>query len=95
MSLQLDGGSPARDLVETAALIAELDQVISADTMIAHLAGLIGTPVRILLSAAPDWRWLTGREDSPWYPRARLIRQTRIGDWGPVIEDIRRSAVTA
>lgn len=95
VSLQLDGGSPARDLVETAALIAELDQVISADTMIAHLAGLIGTPVRILLSAAPDWRWLTGREDSPWYPRARLIRQTRIGDWGPVIEDIRRSAVTA
>ncbi len=86
VSLQLDAGAPARDLVETAGLVAELDGVISADTMIAHLAGLLDKPAWILLSAAPDWRWLTVREDSPWYRRARLIRQTRLGDWASVID---------
>lgn len=89
VSLQLDAGSPTRDLVETAGLVAELDQVISADTMIAHLAGLLGKPTLILLSASPDWRWLTTREDSPWYRPARLIRQTKLGDWGSVLAGIR------
>ncbi len=85
VNLQLDAGSPARNLTDTAALIAELDWVITADTMIAHLAGLAGKPVWILLSAVPDWRWLTGRDDSPWYRSARLLRQTRPGDWESVI----------
>lgn len=85
VSLQLDAGSPARTLTATAALIAELDLVITADTMVAHLAGLVGTPVWILLAATADWRWLSGRDSTPWYPRARLFRQQRPGDWsGPV-----------
>lgn len=88
VSLQLDAGCPAEDLANTAALIAELDWVISADTMIAHLAGLLGKPAWILLAAAPDWRWLRGRADSPWYPRARLFRQSRAGDWSPVLGEI-------
>src|SRR5581483_10989006 len=64
------------DLADTAALIGQLDLVISVDTMVAHLAGALGRPVWLLLSFAPDWRWMTGREDSPWYPTMRLFRQT-------------------
>ena len=66
----------AADFAETAALIARLDLVITVDTAIAHLAGALGKPVWIVLHVAADWRWLTKRTDSPWYPTARLFRVT-------------------
>jgi hypothetical protein len=73
------------DFANTAGLMANLDLVISVDTAPAHLAGTLGLPVWVLLAAMPDWRWQLGRADSPWYPTARLYRQTRAGDWaGPV-----------
>jgi ADP-heptose:LPS heptosyltransferase len=73
------------DFADTAALIAGLDLVIAADTAVAHLAGALGRPVWIMLPHAPDWRWLLGRGDSPWYASARLFRQERPGDWAGVI----------
>src|SRR5262249_44424534 len=72
--------------VERAAVIANLDLVISCDTAIAHLAGALGAPVWVAHSIGSDWRWLTDREDSPWYPTMRLFRQTRAGDWDEVLE---------
>lgn len=70
-----------RDFRDTAALIANLDLVISVDTSVAHLAGAMGKPVWVLIPFCPDWRWMLARTDSPWYPTMRLFRQTRIGDW--------------
>ena len=77
------------DFAETAAAISNLDLVISVDTAVAHLAGALGRPVWTLLPFAPDWRWLLGREDSPWYPTMRLFRQPRRGDWGAVIRQVK------
>jgi hypothetical protein len=76
------------DYQETAALIAALDLVITVDTSVAHMAGALGKPVWILLPHAPDWRWLLGRTDSPWYRSARLFRQPAAGDWGSVLAQI-------
>ncbi len=73
------------DLADTAACIAGLDLVVSADTAVAHLAGALGKKVWIMLPHAPDWRWMLGRADSPWYARARLFRQERPGDWDGVV----------
>jgi tetratricopeptide (TPR) repeat protein len=70
-----------RDFADTAALVAELDLIISVDTAVAHLAGAMGKPVWLLLPLVPDFRWLLDRQDSPWYPTMRLFRQTRDGDW--------------
>ena len=70
---------------DTAAAIVALDLVITVDTSIAHLAGALGKPVWILLPFVPDWRWLLDRDDSPWYPTARLFRQSVRGDWADVI----------
>ncbi len=67
--------------VDTAALMESLDLIVTCDTSIAHLAGALGRPVIVLLQALADWRWLTDREDCPWYPTMRLIRQSRLGDW--------------
>jgi hypothetical protein len=64
-----------------AALVSELDLVISVDTSLAHLAGALGKPVWVLLAYVPDWRWMLGRHDSRWYPTARLFRQRATGDW--------------
>jgi tetratricopeptide (TPR) repeat protein len=72
-------------LADTAGLIAELDLVIAVDTAVAHLAGALGKPVCLLLPAAPDYRWLLDRTDSPWYPTMRLFRQPAAGDWASVI----------
>jgi hypothetical protein len=73
------------DFTDTAAAIMALDLVISVDTSVAHLAGALGKPVWILLPYAPDWRWLEARSDSPWYPTARLFRQTAPRRWESVI----------
>ena len=78
-------GDELKDFSDTAALIELMDLVISVDTSVAHLAGAMGKPVWILLPFIPDWRWLLDREDSPWYPRARLFRQPKVGDWAGVI----------
>ncbi|MQR00005.1 tetratricopeptide repeat protein [Glaciimonas soli] len=77
------------DFGDTAAIIANLDIVISVDTSVAHLAGALGKPVWILLPSAADWRWLLERNDSPWYPSARLFRQSQAGDWASVIQQVR------
>jgi tetratricopeptide (TPR) repeat protein len=72
-------------LVDTTALIAELDLIITVDTGIAHLAGALARPTWVLLPFAPDWRWQLGRDDSPWYPTLRLFRQSRPRDWHTVV----------
>jgi ADP-heptose:LPS heptosyltransferase len=71
-------------------MVANLDLVITVDTATAHLAGALGKPVWILLPFNPDWRWLTQREDTPWYPTARLFRQTAPNQWSDTIERIAR-----
>jgi tetratricopeptide (TPR) repeat protein len=73
------------DFADTAAVVAMLDLVIAVDTAVAHLAGAIGKPVWILLPTIGDWRWMADRNDSPWYPTARLFRQQKFGDWDSVI----------
>lgn len=78
-------GVDVRDFAELAALIENVDLVISIDTGVAHLAGALGKPVWIMLPFRADWRWLREREDTPWYPQARLFRQTRPGAWSDVI----------
>ncbi|NOT40498.1 MAG: tetratricopeptide repeat protein [Alphaproteobacteria bacterium] len=77
------------DLAETAALISELDLVITVDTSVAHLAGALGKPVWILLATRVDWRWLAEGPASPWYPSARLFRQNTPGTWGTVLSEVR------
>ncbi len=81
-----DVAARLRDFGDTAALITQLNLVIACDTAVAHLAGALGAPVWLALAANPDWRWLLGRADSPWYPTMRLFRQPRPGDWAPVFE---------
>ena len=76
------------DFSETAALINEMDVVISVDTSVAHLAGALGKPLCLLLPFVPDFRWMTDRTDSPWYPTATLFRQAAIGDWSNVILEL-------
>ena len=78
------------NLEETAAAMSQLDLVISVDTVVAHLAGAVGRPVWLMLPHAPDWRWMLGRSDSPWYPTMRLWRQAVRGDWTPLVEEMCR-----
>jgi len=73
---------------ETAAILKNLDLVITADTALAHLAGALGVRVWVVLQAVPDWRWLTERSDSPWYPTMRLFRQHTPGDWREVLDRV-------
>jgi Tfp pilus assembly protein PilF len=84
-------GGDLGDFSDTAALISQLDLVISVDTSVAHLAGALGRPAWILLTHAPDWRWLLDRDDSPWYPAARLFRQSGDREWGGVIAQVREA----
>jgi tetratricopeptide (TPR) repeat protein len=84
-------GNDLETFADTAAVVSILDLVISVDTSVAHLAGALGKPVWILVSFAPDWRWLLQRDDSPWYPTVRLFRRSRFGDWNEVIADVARA----
>jgi ADP-heptose:LPS heptosyltransferase len=74
---------------DTAALVAEMDLVISVCTSFAHLAGSMGRECWVMLPFNPDWRWLLDRQDSPWYASVRLFRQKHIGDWAGVFDEIR------
>jgi len=96
---QLDGKLPLVDFgselddsagpfIDTAAVIANLDLVITCDTSVAHLAGALGAKVWVALCFAPDWRWMIAREDCPWYPQMRLFRQKKPGDWDDVFNRI-------
>ena len=73
---------------DTAAVISQLDLIISVDTSVAHLAGAMGRPVWLLLPFVPDWRWMLGRQDSPWYPTMRLFRQEEPGNWSQVFQRV-------
>jgi hypothetical protein len=99
-SLQKDGAAPPQhfplvdfmsemeDFADTAALVANLDLIISVDTSVAHLAAALGKPVWLLTCFDPCWRWLAGRRDSPWYPGLRLYQQPRPGDWDSVLTEV-------
>jgi tetratricopeptide (TPR) repeat protein len=76
------------DFSDTAALMSEMDLIISIDTSVAHLAGALGKPLWVLLHYASDWRWMLARKDSPWYPSARLFRQSFRNDWAGVIAEV-------
>jgi len=85
----VDFAAELTDFAETAALIACLDLVVTVDTSVAHLAGALGRPTWILLPWTPDYRWLLGRDDSPWYPTVRLFRQTETRDHTSVLDRVR------
>jgi hypothetical protein len=78
------------DPAELARRMVELDLIVSVDSLPVHLAGALGRPTWTLLHADPDWRWMLGRDDSPWYPSMRLFRQPRAGDWESVISRLAR-----
>ena len=82
-------GSDLKDFGETAALLENVDCVVCVDTSVAHLAGVLGRPLWVMLPHTPDFRWLLDREDNPWYPQARLFRQSVAGEWGDVFARIR------
>jgi len=79
------------DFADTAAAITQLDLVITVDTAVAHLAGALGKPTWLLLAHVPDWRWLTNRDDSPWYPTMRLFRQNKPGEWAEVFARVKQA----
>ncbi len=86
----LDGrGAELEDFSDTAALISELDLVLCVDTAVGHLAGALGKPAWVMVAQPADFRWLEGREDSPWYPTLRLFRQSRRDDWTDVVERVK------
>ncbi|WCM22136.1 tetratricopeptide repeat protein [Paraburkholderia bryophila] len=82
-------GPRIHDFADTLAILETLDLLITVDTSVAHLAGAANLPVWVLLPAYLEWRWLHGRNDSPWYPSMRLFRQRELGNWAPVIEEVR------
>jgi tetratricopeptide (TPR) repeat protein len=91
----LDASTGLTDFADTAAMVASLDLVISTDTAVCHLAGALGVPCWVLLDSAADWRWLTGRDDSPWYQSMRLFRQPQPGDWDSVAETVKQALIEA
>ncbi len=98
---ELNGAFPVLDLSEridhdgafldTAAIMQNLDLIVTSDTAAAHLAGALGVPVWVALASGPDWRWLHGRADSPWYPSMRLFRQPEPGRWQSVFHEMAQS----
>jgi tetratricopeptide (TPR) repeat protein len=83
----LDRSSGA--FMDTAAILHHLDWIVTSDTSMAHLAGALGRPTKLILGYTPDWRWLQERSDSPWYPTMKLFRQSKIGDWSGPAEQVR------
>ena len=90
-ALVVEMGSRLNDFADTAALIQQLDLVITVDTAVAHLAGAMGKPVWVVLPFAADWRWMIETSESPWYPSMRLFRQRQPGNWKQVFIDIRKA----
>jgi Flp pilus assembly protein TadD len=84
----MDLGVELKDFADTARLMSQLDLLITVDTSVAHLAGALARPVWTMLPFAPDWRWMLGRGDSPWYPTMRLFRQPKLADWDGVIREV-------
>jgi Tfp pilus assembly protein PilF len=89
----LDVGGQFRDFADTAAVISRLDRVIAVDSAVAHLAGALGKSLFLLLPLAADFRWMRERQDSPWYPTARLFRQPQFGDWASVVDALCKELV--
>jgi hypothetical protein len=85
----IDLAPDVKDFADTAAAIEKLDLVITVDTAVAHLAGALNKPVWVLLAFAPGYLWMLEREDSPWYPSARLFRQPEWGDWTSLFYDVK------
>lgn len=92
--LPTDWDIGANAFLDTAAIVSQLDLIITSDTALAHLAGTLGAKVWVALKYVPDWRWQLGREDTPWYPNMRLFRQARDGDWHDVFGKIRTALST-
>jgi hypothetical protein len=84
----IDLAPDLRDFADTAAAMINLDLILTIDTAAAHLAGALGRRTWTLIPFSPDWRWMTQREDCPWYPTMRLFRQARRGDWSNVIDAV-------
>ena len=91
--LVIDHSDALDTYADTAALIELLDLVVTIDTSVAHLAGALGGPVWVMLPYSADWRWLLDRDDSPWYPTARLFRQRQRGNWNGVVADVMQALV--
>ena len=87
----VDLGDRLGDFHNTAAIVSNLDLLITCDSAPAHLAGALGVNVWVALTMIPDWRWMLGRNDSPWYPSMRLFRQTGPGDWDAVFQNIQEA----
>jgi hypothetical protein len=83
-----DVDEKAGAFMDTAAIMSNMDLVISSDTAVPHVAGALGVPIWVALPHVPDWRWLLNRSDSPWYPTMRLFRQPSLGDWDTVFEQL-------
>jgi|GEM_PF-384380 len=84
-----DHSKNIKDFADTAAILAELDVLVTVDTAVCHLAGAMGKDVWTMVPYGGEWRWLRNREDTPWYPSMRLVRQKVLGDWGSVLERVR------
>ena len=83
-----DVSGESTEILEAAADLMNIDLLITADTMLAHLAGALGVAVWVLLPFAADWRWMLDRADTPWYPSMKLFRQPSPGDWEPAVRQI-------
>jgi hypothetical protein len=88
-------GDAFADFADTAAVVAQLDLLISVDTSVAHLAGAMGKAVALLIAFSPDWRWMLDRPDTRWYPSMRLFRQSAPSDWDGVVERLRQELTEA
>jgi tetratricopeptide (TPR) repeat protein len=86
-----DAGPELKSFSDTAALLSQLDLLITVDTSVAHLAGALARPAWVLLQRLPDWRWMLDCEDSPWYPSLRLFRQTETATWPPVVQRVKEA----
>jgi ADP-heptose:LPS heptosyltransferase len=86
---------PSGSIALSAGQLSLLDLVVTIDTSVAHLAGALGKPVWIMLPHSADWRWLLDRDDSPWYPTARLFRERYAGDFASLVGDVARSLAVA